>query len=75
MWRRRLALDRLEGLPDAPRAGVLRRIDAEAVEHPIAPTLEEMAANAVHCSTRSMAGRAGMSQTAMSRIERACPRT
>jgi transposase len=71
LWRRRFAEHRLEGLVDAPRAGVPRQINDQAVERLIALTLEEMPANATHWSTRSMARRAGMSQTAVSRIWRA----
>lgn len=71
LWRQRFALHRLEGLVDAPRAGAPRQIDDEAVERLVALTLEEMPANATHWSTRSMARRAGMSQTAVSRIWRA----
>ena len=70
-WRRRFAAHRLEGLTDAPRSGAPRRIDDEAVERLIALTLEEMPAHATHWSTRSMAKRTGMSQTAVSRIWRA----
>jgi DNA-binding MurR/RpiR family transcriptional regulator len=50
---------------------VPRQIDDQAVERLIALTLEEMPTNATHWSTRSMARRAGMSQTAVSRIWRA----
>jgi transposase len=71
LWRRRFALHRLEGLVDAPRAGAPRQIDDQAVERLIALTLEEMPTDATHWSTRSMARRAGMSQTAVSRIWRA----
>jgi transcriptional regulator with XRE-family HTH domain len=71
MWRRRFAEHRLEGLADAPRSGAPRRIGDAAVECLIARTLEEMPATATHWSTRSMARRAGMSQTAVSRIWRA----
>ncbi len=71
LWRRRFALHRLEGLVDAPRAGASRQIDDQAVERLIALTLEEMPANATHWSTRSIAMRAGMSQTAVRRIWRA----
>src|SRR5215213_4366760 len=62
---------RLEGLVDAPRSGAPRTIGDEAVERLIALTLEEMPKNATHWSTRAMARRAGMSQTAVSRIWRA----
>jgi transposase len=70
-WRRRFAGRRLEGLVDAPRPGAPRSIGDEAVERLVALTLEEAPRNATHWSTRSMARRAGMSQTAVSRIWRA----
>jgi transposase len=56
---------------DAPRSGAPRSIDDAAVERLVALTLEEAPSNATHWSTRSMARRAGMSQTAVSRIWRA----
>jgi transposase len=70
-WRRRFAERRLEGLVDAPRSGAPRTIGDEAVERLVALTLEEAPKGATHWSTRSMARRAGMSQTAVSRIWRA----
>jgi transposase len=70
-WRRRFAERRLEGLVDAPRSGAPRSIGDEAVERLVALTLEEAPSDATHWSTRSMARRAGMSQTAVSRIWRA----
>src|SRR3954447_21440881 len=71
LWRGRFAAHRLEGLVDAPRSGAPRSIDDEAVERLVALTLEEAPANATHWSTRMMARRTGMSQTAVSRIWRA----
>src|SRR6195952_135526 len=71
LWRGRFAAHRLEGLVDAPRSGAPRSIDDEAVERLVALTLEEAQANATHWSTRMMARRTGMSQTAVSRIWRA----
>ena len=70
-WRGRFAEHRLEGLADAPRPGAPRSIGDAAVERLVALTLEEAPSNATHWSTRSMARRAGMSQTAVSRIWRA----
>jgi transposase len=70
-WRGRFAEHRLEGLTDAPRSGAPRSIGDEAVERLVALTLEEAPPNATHWSTRVMARRAGMSQTAVSRIWRA----
>ncbi|MBN4094689.1 IS630 family transposase [Methylobacterium sp. OT2] len=71
LWRTRFAAHRLEGLVDAPRSGAPRSIDDEAVERLVALTLEEAPANATHWSTRTMARRTGMSQSAVSRIWRA----
>ena len=65
LWRARFATHRLEGLIDAPRSGAPRSIDDGAVERLIALTLEEAPANATHWSTRRMARRTGMSQTAV----------
>ncbi len=70
-WRRRFAERRLEGLADAPRPGAGCSIGDAAVERVVALTLEEAPKGATHWSTRSMARRAGMSQTAVSRIWRA----
>lgn len=70
-WRRRFAERRLEGLTDVPRSGAPRTIGDEAVERLVALTLEEVPENATHWSTRSMARRTGMSQSAVSRIWRA----
>ncbi len=70
-WRRRFVEHRLEGLVDAPRSGAPRTIADEAVERLVALTLEEAPRHATHWSTRAMARRAGMSQTAVSRIWRA----
>src|SRR4028118_358804 len=59
------------GRVGAPRSGPPRSIGDEAVERLVALTLEEAPRGATHWSTRSMARRAGMSQTAVSRIWRA----
>ena len=70
-WRGRFAEHRLDGLTDAPRSGAPRSIDDAAVERLVALTLEETPRNATHWSTRAMARRSGMSQSAVSRIWRA----
>jgi len=70
-WRGRFAEHRLEGLVDAPRSGAPRSIGDEAVERLVALTLEEAPRGETHWSTRSMARRAGMSQTSVSRVWRA----
>jgi hypothetical protein len=61
---------RLDGLHDGPRPGAPRWITDEHVERVIVKTLEETPVDAVHWSTRSMA-KAGLNQTAVSRIWRA----
>jgi len=70
-WRGRFVAKRLEGLLDEPRAGAPRRIGDAEVERVLTLTLESMPSNATHWSTRLLARRCGMSQTAISRIWRA----
>jgi transposase len=70
-WRKRFVERGLDGLADEPRPGAPRTIGDEDVERVIATTLEEMPRGATHWSTRSMAKRCGMTQTAVSRIWRA----
>jgi len=70
-WRNRFAVDRLDGLVDAPRPGAVRTITDDQVEAVIVKTLEEKPRDATHWSTRSMAQATGMNQTAISRIWRA----
>jgi transposase len=70
-WRSRFVTRRLEGLADEPRPGATRRISDEQVEQVLVMTLEETPTDATHWSTRSLARRVGMSQSAISRIWRA----
>jgi transposase len=70
-WRRRFVENRLAGLHDEPRPGGPRTISDEAVAEVVTLTLETRPSNATHWSTRSMAQRVGLSQTAVSRIWRA----
>lgn len=70
-WRERFRLDRLEGLLDEPRPGAPRSITDRQVEEVITNTLESMPRNSTHWSTRLMAQKAGLSQTAIVRIWRA----
>jgi len=70
-WRNRFAMDRLDGLLDAPRPGAPRTIDDARVDAVIAKTLKTVPKNATHWSTRNMARETGLSQTAVSRIWRA----
>jgi transposase len=70
-WRRRFLAQRLDGLLDEPRPGAPRTITDADVERVITLTLESTPQDATHWSTRSMARRTGMSQSAVSRIWRA----
>jgi transposase len=70
-WRGRFVARRLGGLLDEPRPGAPRQIGDAQVERVITLTLESAPANATHWSTRLMARRCGMSQSAVSRIWRA----
>jgi transposase len=58
-------------LLDEPRPGAPRRIGDAEVERVLTLTLESMPSHATHWSTRLLARRCGMSQTAISRIWRA----
>jgi transposase len=70
-WRGRFVVHRLEGLLDEPRPGAPRRIGDADVERVLTLTLEATPRDATHWSTRSLARRCGMSQSAVSRIWRA----
>ncbi|MER2266713.1 helix-turn-helix domain-containing protein [Methylobacterium oxalidis] len=70
-WRRRYAERKVEGLIDAPRSGAPRSISDADVERLIALTLQETPSDGAHWTTRTMARRTGMSQTAVSRYWRA----
>jgi transposase len=70
-WRARFLAKRLDGLLDEPRPGAPRTIGDADVERVVRLTLETAPREATHWSTRSMATRCGLSQTAVSRIWRA----
>jgi len=70
-WRRRFIDKGVDGLLDEPRPGAPRTIADEDVERVLTITLEEKPVDATHWSTRSMARRTGLSQSAISRIWRA----
>ena len=69
-WRERFRVNRLEGLLDEVRPGAPRMIGDAQVEAVITQTLESMPANSTHWSTRLMAQKTGLSQTAIVRIWR-----
>jgi len=70
-WRHRFVTKRLDGLLDEPRPGAPRTITDGDVERVVRLTLETAPRDATHWSTRAMAKRCGLSQTAVSRIWRA----
>jgi transposase len=70
-WRRRFLERGVDGLLDEHRPGAPRKITDADVEKVITLTLESTPRDATHWSTRSMAAKAGMSQSAISRIWRA----
>lgn len=70
-WRRRFLHRRLDGLLDEPRPGGPRKITDADVERVVTLTLETTPVDATHWSTRSMAKRSGLTQSAISRIWRA----
>jgi hypothetical protein len=61
-------VQRLEGLLDEPRPGAPRSIADAQVEEVVTQTLESMPENSTHWSSRLMAGKTGLSQTAIVRI-------
>ena len=67
-WRERFRVGRLEGLLDEPRPGAPRSITDAQVEEVITQTLESMPESSTHWSSRLMAGKTGLSQTAIVRI-------
>ena len=71
-WRARFVTDRLGGLTDSERSGRPRTVTDEQVEQVVTATLEQAPQDGgTHWSTRLMATRTGLSQTAVSRIWRA----
>jgi transposase len=67
-WRERFRLHRLEGLLDEPRPGAPRSITDAQVEDVVTRTLESMPQNSTHWSSRLMAQKTGLSQSAIVRI-------
>jgi transposase len=70
-WRKRFMQGGVAALWDEPRPGAPRQIGDEKVEAVIKATLETKPKAATHWSTRMMAERLGLSQSAISRIWRA----
>jgi len=70
-WRRRFAVDRLEGLCDAPRPGAVRTVADETVERVLVDTLESTPGEDTHWSTRGLAKKHGIGKTTVAEIWRA----
>ncbi len=70
-WRRRFVHARLQGLTDVPRPGAPRKITDAQVERVVRLTRAAASRDARLWSTRAMARRCGLSQTAVCRIRRA----
>jgi len=67
-WRQRFVEERLDGLHDEPRPGAERTITDDQVEHVVVKTLETTPKGRTHWSTRSLAEKVGLSQSAVVRI-------
>jgi len=67
-WRRRFAVDRLDGLLDESRPGTPRTITDDAVEAAVVRTLETTPKGATHWSTRQLAKAVGISKSSVQRI-------
>src|SRR5215208_6475417 len=70
-WRKRFIQDRVDGLYDEHRPGAPRTVTDAMVEKIVTATLETKPKASTHWSTRSMAKRAGLSSSTVSRIWRA----
>ncbi len=71
-WRNRFILNGgVEALYDEPRPGAPRQIGDDKVELAVKTTLESLPKGATHWSTRLLAKKLGLSQSAVSRIWRA----
>src|SRR3954465_10776469 len=70
-WRERFRTSRLKGLLDEPRPGAPRSITDTQVKKEITRTVESMPESSTHWSSRLMAEKTGLSQTAVVRIWRA----
>ena len=67
-WRERYRIRGMEGLCDDPRPGTPRKITDTQVEEAVTQTLESLPPAATHWSTRSLAKKVGLSQSAVVRI-------
>ncbi|MCL6091939.1 MAG: IS630 family transposase [Actinobacteria bacterium] len=70
-WRHRFAVDRLEGLTDAPRPGAARTVGDDIIEAVLVDTLESAPPDATHWSTRGLAKKHGISHETVAQIWKA----
>jgi transposase len=70
-WRKRFLKSRINGLADADRPNVDRKLADEKVEAVVRLALDKKPKGRTHWSTRQMAKRVGVSQSSVSRIWRA----
>ena len=70
-WRSRFVRLGVDGLLDAPRPNVSRKLADEKVEEVVRLALETTPNGRTHWSTRQMGKRAGVSQSSVSRVWRA----
>jgi transposase len=70
-WRKRFVEDRIDGLCEAPRPNVHRKLSDEKVEQVIQLTLQGPPKEATHWSTRLMEKKTGISRSTISRIWKA----
>jgi transposase len=70
-WRRRFAIDRLEGLSDAPRSGQPRHHDDDRVQEVLEATLNRRPKNATHWSVRRLSEDLGLPRDFIHRVWRA----
>jgi transposase len=69
-WRKRFIAGRLDGLSEAPRPNVHRKLSDEVVERVIRLTLESQPEGATHWTTRLMQKKSGVSRSSVSRLWR-----
>lgn len=67
-WRERYRMHGMKGLSDDSRPGTPRKITDAKVEEAVTQTLESLPPAATHWSTRSLAQKVGLSQSAVVRI-------
>jgi transposase len=69
-WRKRFFAAGVDGLYDEAKPGAPRKISDDKIESVVVKTLEQRPKEATHWSTRLMAKKVGLSQSAISRIWR-----